>query len=77
MNLVSLLINEQATRLKQLKPSILEIYVQVFGNNVPAIKAYEKANFKIQFSKESINKNILKYMPSDKKLLMKRELTTN
>ena len=77
MNLVSLLIDEQVARLKQLKPGISEIYVQVFGNNVPAIKAYEKANFKIQFAKESVNKDILKYMPADKKIQMKCELTTN
>ena len=76
-NLVSLLINEQVFRLKQIKPSVSEIYVQVFGNNTPAIKAYEKANFKIQFSKKSVNKDILKYMPSDKKILMKRELISN
>lgn len=76
-NLVSLLINEQISNLKQIKPGISEIYVQVFGNNVAAIKAYEKANFKIQFAKESVNKDILKYMPAGNKILMKRELTTN
>jgi len=76
-NLVSLLIDEQVKRLTQDNPAVSEIYIQVFGNNVPAIRAYEKANFKIQLIKKSSNTELLNYMPSDKKLLMMRKLNVN
>jgi ribosomal protein S18 acetylase RimI-like enzyme len=75
-NLVRLLIDEQVTRLRINHPEISEIYVQVFGNNIPAIKAYEKAKFIIQLVKESSNKEISKYMPSETKILMKRMITS-
>jgi ribosomal protein S18 acetylase RimI-like enzyme len=73
-NLPALLINEQITRLKALKQDISEIYVQVFANNIPAIKAYGKINFKTVYTKEASNKNIIKYLPSDKKVLMKLDV---
>lgn len=76
-NLVSLLIDAQVSRLKGLKPTITEIFVQVFGNNLPAIKAYEKAGFQTQLIKQSSNNVVLNYMPSDKKILMKREISHN
>ena len=76
-NLVSILIDEQVTRLRINHPDISEIYVQVFGNNIPAIKAYEKAKFIKQLVKESSNKEINKYMPSETKILMKRMITSN
>jgi ribosomal protein S18 acetylase RimI-like enzyme len=75
-NFVSLLIDEQVKRLRINHPEISEIYVQVFGNNIPAIRAYEKSNFEVQLVKESLNKEVIKYMPSDKKILMKRVVTT-
>lgn len=74
LNLVSLLIDEQVISLHNHRPTIAEMYVQVFGNNCPAIKAYEKANFKVVMVKEAMNKEILQYLPSDKKILMKKEL---
>ena len=76
-NLVKLLIDEQILQLTKNNPIVSEIYVQVFGNNIPAIKAYEKANFTIQLIMKSTNKESLKYMPSDKKILMKRKLNVN
>ena len=75
MNLVGLLIDKQISRLTNNQPEFEEAYVQVFGNNLPAIKAYEKANFKVQLIKESTDKKISDYLPSDIKLLMKREIT--
>lgn len=76
-NLVSLLIDKQVSRLTLINPNISEIYVQVFGNNTQAIRAYEKANFKVQLVKESTNKEINKYMPSNSKILMKRTIANN
>jgi ribosomal protein S18 acetylase RimI-like enzyme len=73
-NLVSLLIEEQKLLLHKVRPKITKMYVQVFGNNLPAIKAYEKANFKVLIIKESVNKEIFHYLPSNKKLLMGKEL---
>jgi ribosomal protein S18 acetylase RimI-like enzyme len=75
MNLVSVLIEKQISLLTKKHPTVSEIYVQVFGNNLPAIKAYEKANFKVYLVKDAPNKEISKYLPSNKKVLMKRELT--
>jgi ribosomal protein S18 acetylase RimI-like enzyme len=75
-NLVSLLINYKVKQAQQVNPDVKEMYVQVFGNNVPAIKTYEKAGFKIVIDKESANKEVALYLPSNKKLLMKKELIT-
>jgi ribosomal protein S18 acetylase RimI-like enzyme len=76
LNLVSLLIDEQVLRLRKVKPNITAMYVQVFGNNFPAIKAYERANFKAVMTKESSSEEIIQYLPSNKKTLMKKELIT-
>lgn len=74
MNLVNLLIDELILQLNKVSPNIPVMYVQVFANNIPAIKAYKKANFKTELIKETSNKEILKYLPSDKKILMKKEI---
>ena len=74
LNLVNLLIDEQIRHLHKIKQNITEMYVQVFGNNIPAIKAYEKANFKAVMVKESSNIEILHYLPSNKKILMKKDI---
>ncbi len=73
-NLVSLLIDKQIENLIQKNTKPTGVYVQVFGNNLAAIKAYEKANFNRILEKQSSSKDILNYMPSDTKVLMKREL---
>ncbi len=73
-NLVSLLINEKVRRSRELQPEIAEMYVQVFGDNIPAVRAYEKAGFKTILSKKSASKNITDYLPSGRKILMKKEL---
>jgi ribosomal protein S18 acetylase RimI-like enzyme len=72
-NLACLLIDEQINRLLQRNVKPTGIYVQVFGNNLPAIKAYEKANFRKVMDKASFHKDILNYMPAYNKILMKRE----
>jgi len=73
-NLVNLLIEKQIEQLQKSTPGIKMAYVQVFANNLPAIKAYEKANFSIALIKESSDKSILKYLPSERKILMQRKL---
>lgn len=72
--LANFLIEEQIKQLLQVSPGIKESYVQVFGDNKTAIKSYQKSDFKIVSEKRSINKEIVKYFPSDSKVLMKREL---
>ncbi len=74
-NLVNLLIGEKIEHLQKSYQDIKMAYVQVFSNNIPAIKAYEKANFTIAYIKEASNKDILKFLPSEEKILMQRLLT--
>lgn len=73
-NLVNLLINKQIENLVKDNTNPSGVYVQVFGNNRPAIKAYEKAGFREIFIKQSTDNDILNYMPSDRKVLMKKDL---
>lgn len=74
MNLVGLLIDEVVLQLKKVNPLVKSMYVQVFGNNLPAIMAYKKTGFRIVKVVESTNKEILNYLPSDSKILMKKEV---
>ena len=76
LNLVRTLIDEKIRQLLLINPNVTEIYVQVFGNNLPAIRAYEKVNFKVVMIKETSNEEILHYLPSNKKILMKKYLLT-
>lgn len=55
-------------------PSIKKSQVQVFGNNIAAIKVYEKSGYKITKRAESKNPKTLKYFPFNVKLLMEKEL---
>lgn len=71
-NLVNRLIEEQISRLSMRQASIPDAYVLVFGNNLPAIRAYEKSNFKVHLIKESQSEEIFNYLPSNRKILMKR-----
>ncbi|MFT4643729.1 MAG: hypothetical protein ACI8ZX_000122 [Planctomycetota bacterium] len=74
MGLVSLLIDSHTGFLKQKRKEITEVYVQVFSNNLAAIKAYKKVGFSIVKLKKSSNKIILKLLPFNEKTLMLREL---
>ena len=51
--------------LKQNHKHIDQIYVQVFGNNIAAIKAYKKVGFSIVQTKKSSKKEILNLLPSE------------
>jgi hypothetical protein len=73
-NLFRLLTDEIIGRLLKRYPSVTDAYTQIYGSNIAAIKANEKADFKIVMVKESSNEEILRYVPSNKKVLMKKEL---
>ena len=60
--------------LVKIDPNISLAFTQIYGHNVPAIKANEKVGFKVVQIKESANEEILNYLPSNKKLLLKKEL---
>ena len=74
MGLVNLLINSHIDFLKQKQKEITEVYVQVFSNNLAAVKAYKKVGFSVIKSKKSSNKTILNLLPFNEKTLMLREL---
>jgi ribosomal protein S18 acetylase RimI-like enzyme len=66
---------DEHIRLKQASGILLhEAEIQLLKNNESAIKAYEKAGFKIAVEKTTASKEILKLLPSDTKILMKRNL---
>jgi ribosomal protein S18 acetylase RimI-like enzyme len=73
-NLVRILIDKQIERLTTANSNLKEMYVQVFGNNLPAIKAYEKVGFVLDTIKESANDEILVYLPGNKKIVMKKSI---
>jgi ribosomal protein S18 acetylase RimI-like enzyme len=73
-NLARKLIDSSVTCLLKPGVNINEVYVQVFENNTAAIKAYEKADFQVAMKKKSNSEEILKYLPSNSKLLMKKTI---
>ena len=73
-DLVRLLIEEKIRRAKEKAPAISEMLVQVFGDNAPAIRAYEKAGFHTILAKESDNPDVPAYLPSPRKVLMRKEI---
>lgn len=74
-NLFGILNEEMTSRLLKSHPEISQIYTQVFGCNIAAIRANEKAGFKIVKTKESANMEVLNYLPSNKKHLLLKELS--
>jgi hypothetical protein len=73
-NLFVTLTNKIISDILSKYPDIGEAFTQIYGSNTSAIKANEKAGFRIVMVKESSNKEIANYLPSNKKLLMKRDL---
>jgi len=51
-------------------PQLLKAQLQVYGNNVPAIKLYERIGFKTVEVFEQKHEDILDYLPSNEILLM-------
>ena len=76
-NLLGILTFEIIDRLLKTKTDVSEVYAQIFDCNIPSIKTYEKENFKVIMVKESLNKEILHYLPSNKKILMKKIYSQN
>jgi ribosomal protein S18 acetylase RimI-like enzyme len=69
--LVQRLLLEKIQQLKNAIKQDQEVYVQVFGNNTAAIKAYEKVGFQTVATKTTENLEILNFLPSANKILMK------
>jgi len=72
--LVPILIAHKISILKEKFPGIHEAFIQVFGNNIPAIKAYEKSGFEIITKKIASLPETTKYMPDSSKVLMKKNV---
>lgn len=73
-NLVKLLIDEQVRLSKEINPALSEMFVQVFADNVPAIRSYEKAGFETVLIKNAGNMRVGEYLPSSRKILMRKPL---
>ena len=72
--LVTLLIDRSISYLKEEHPELSEAYIQVFGNNIPALKAYEKAGFTTILTKKALLPETANYMPDSSKVLMKKNI---
>jgi hypothetical protein len=72
--LFGILTEKMIDHLLQSSPEVTEVYTQVFGCNLPAIKANEKIGFHIVDSIESDDERLLRILPSNKKYLMKKTL---
>ena len=73
-NLLGSLNAEIISRLIKIKPDVMLANAQIFNCNIPSIKTYEKAGFVKVLIKESINEEILEYLPSNKKILLKKDI---
>ena len=75
-NLFQILTNQIIERLAGNNPDVSKAYTQIYGCNIPAIRANEKLGFMITVEKESSNIEILKYLPSNKKVVMEKNIYT-
>lgn len=73
-NLLRLLTEEIIERLIRKKSGVKTVWLQIFDCNVASLKTYEKANFKIVSFKESLSEEIIRYLPSNKKYLLKKTI---
>ncbi|MCK5691779.1 MAG: hypothetical protein KAI08_02990 [Bacteroidales bacterium] len=72
--LFGILTEKMIVHLLKSSPQVTEVYTQVFGCNIPAIKANEKVGFNIVDTIETDDEKVLQYLPSNKKYLMKKTL---
>jgi len=72
--LVPLLIGHKISILKNIFHPANEVYIQVFGNNLPAIRAYEKSGFEIILKKNASLPETADYMPDTTKVLMRKHI---
>jgi len=73
-NLLHLLTLKIIGNLKQADPEVSEIYTQIYGCNLKAISANIKAGFKEIKRIESTNAMITRYLPSETKVIMKKDI---
>jgi hypothetical protein len=73
-NLLGTLISEKIKSLSLVRPDISLVYDQMYECNIPAIKTDKKLNFSIQLIKKSSRKEIIQYLPSNKKILMMKKI---
>ena len=72
-NLVAALLEEQIRKALHNRKKI-DVYIQVFGNNIPAIKAYKKLGFVESELVISENSEVTNYLPSQKKILLIKKI---
>ncbi len=73
--LVSSLLVKHINQVENLNPKP-DVYIQVFGNNKAAIKAYKKLDFCEIKHIKSENREVVKYLPSNEKYLLKRGINS-
>lgn len=75
-NLIGNLINHQIRRQMNMGFMIGEVFVQVFGNNISAIRAYERIGFSKMLTRVAHDQEIRLYLPDSVKILMKKDIDT-
>ncbi len=73
-NITDKLINIHINNEKRKLPDLKKVQVQVFKNNIGAIKTYKKNGFKVKKSYKSNSKEILNYLPFGEKYLMEKHI---
>ena len=68
------LINLHIKNEKRKLPALKKVQVQVFKNNIAAIKTYKKNGFKVKKSYKSNSKEILNFLPYEEKYLMEKNI---
>jgi hypothetical protein len=58
-------------------PEITKVLSQTFDCNAPSLRSKEKTEYTVLETKESSNQEILNYLPSNKKVVMMKEIITN
>jgi ribosomal protein S18 acetylase RimI-like enzyme len=72
--LAARLIDQHIAEARDLFPELEKVQVQVFKNNTAANRLYERAGFVVTNNFRAVDKEILKYLPGDEKLLMEKQL---
>jgi len=72
--LINLLIEELIKKALISNSQLSKAQVQVFSNNIAAIKVYERSGFNITREYKASNPNVLNFLPGNIKLLMEKKL---
>ncbi|MFI5152265.1 MAG: GNAT family N-acetyltransferase [Chitinophagales bacterium] len=73
-SIAGMLINSHIDQLRYGRPDIQKVQVILSGNNMSALKSYEKEGFRVIYTKSSDNLKLLNLLPSASKLLMEKQL---